>query len=355
MNPSYCVFTPVTSSYLAMALTMARSVVKNDCDTVVKIILLDCSSNNIASRKITSDDRISVESYDKYDKKLFERLRAYMNPFELSCAAKAICMNALINSREFEKIVFFDADIYCVSSLRKIWDSLDSSALLVSPHTVSPYPDDQYEPDDSSAIMHGYINGGFFAVNTTDSNSCVAIRWLHETVIRRLFYIPEIGLYGEQTWISALPWYFPNTVSVLKWSSINIAYWNMYERDLTYDEAFFSKNEKVIFFHMSGYDLSSPRALTKHKYRPVQEASQEAVCKLVSEYNSQFREVMQDFNDIPADCPCNDYPLYKRIRIYKKIHGSKPSFMQKSSGLSSLILKVIIIYDALQKFKAKVI
>ena len=48
-------------------------------------------------------------------------------------------------------------------------------------------------------------------------------------------------------------------------STLNLAYWNLHERNLTkVQNNFYVKNKKMTCFHFSGYEPKNPSILSKH-------------------------------------------------------------------------------------------
>jgi hypothetical protein len=75
----------------------------------------------------------------------------------------------------------------------------------------------------------------------------------------------EPGLEVDQTWLNFVPLLFPE-VKILRKPEVNIAYWNLHERELEFgaDGDIRVEGVQVPFLHFSGWDWRIPDRVTRH-------------------------------------------------------------------------------------------
>ncbi|OYT72281.1 MAG: hypothetical protein CFK52_05525 [Chloracidobacterium sp. CP2_5A] len=184
---------------------------------------------------------------------------------ELCTAVKPFYL-AYLFSQGYRKVVYLDPDILALRPLDIVLEALDQSNIVLTPHLVEPLPLDDKIPTEVNILQAGAYNLGFIGLSASAETERMLAWWS-----RRLedFCFNEVGkgLFVDQKWIDLAPGLFDG-VRVLRHPGLNVAYWNLREREIVEkDGEFFAKGEPILFFHFSGYDTARPGVISRHLSR----------------------------------------------------------------------------------------
>jgi len=322
-----CLLTVATYTYLPRAFVLIDSFRLNNPDCDFFLLVPDLSHEKIKSVKFPCPPGVKILGIDDIERPSFHTMKEYFDAYELCSAAKSFLLDHCLFREGYEKAIFLDPDIVCYGSFDKIWSALDQADLILTPHIFSPMPDDGLSPDDRDFVNSGFINGGFWAAKKSE-NTKKCIHWMIEKVKYFGFFIPQINLYADQTWMSCLPWFFPENTLILRNSGLNVAYWNLHERKLSQVNGdIFSNRERLVFFHFSGHDDKNLVQLTKHSLRKYSENNNLILQKLIEDYHRNLENKIHNLPQLIPDLPCSNLPIQKRIVLFEKIHGEKVKFI----------------------------
>jgi glycosyltransferase involved in cell wall biosynthesis len=263
-------FTICTKNYLHFALALRMSFLKYNPGWKFVIVVNDMLMNvaemrycrELAERGVdlmfihALKNRVSIESLE-------EMLFKY-TVLEASAAEKPFLLEYFLQSG-FEKVVYLDADIYCLDSLHRAETLLDTYDIILTPHTVEPYSDEK-DPGDLRILNAGTFNLGFIAVRNTGEviRFC---RWWQNHLFTQCYVDVPHGLHADQKWIDLVPSFFSNYY-IVKDPGYNVAYWNLHERNVRKEGDTWRVNgEKLVFFHFSGITIGDIRALSLNQDR----------------------------------------------------------------------------------------
>jgi len=257
-------FTIVARNYLAYAFVLGASVKAHHPEVDFSIFLMDDADGAFASEieahgfHVIAPDQIAIVDYPSFVFKY--------DVTEASTGVKPFVFRALLEGGA-ERVVYLDPDIRCYRRLSELLDALDRNSIVLTPHSLSPPPEDQL-PDDFAFLEAGAYNLGFIAVRRGD----VAERFL-EWWSARLFDwclgLKEMNLFVDQKWVDLVPAYF-GEVMILRSMAYNIAYWNFHERRLqqTGKELVVAQSgESVAFMHFSGIDTNNLEIITRNQFK----------------------------------------------------------------------------------------
>ncbi len=185
---------------------------------------------------------------------------------EFNTAVKPFVMQDLIENRGFEEVVYLDPDIELFAPMTPVFDAFAEGAdFVLTPHITEPAEFGEF-PDDIGIMKAGIYNLGFIAVN----NSPDGISFLHWWGRRLRFQCmnkQSEGIFVDQKFVDLLPAFHDN-VAILRDRSLNVAYWNLAQRELTKtDRGWLINGEPLRFFHFSGISTKAPHRLSKHTSR----------------------------------------------------------------------------------------
>lgn len=255
------VFTICTADYLDAASTMLESFSMHNKEYEVFIFLI--SENTITDFAIPFfikliDDKV-VTNYND--------LRKKYNNFELSCCLKPFIAKYLFENEEISKLIYLDSDILIFNSFRLLDKYFENSDILLTPHTFQTINFDNLEPNETSFLQSGLYNAGFFALKKTKNTINFLTWWITRTSEYCIINFSK-GLFVDQIWLNLVPLYFKN-VYIIEHLGFNVSYWNLHERTIVKKDEFYFVNDEyeLIFFHLSGFDLSNLNVISKYQNR----------------------------------------------------------------------------------------
>jgi glycosyltransferase involved in cell wall biosynthesis len=185
----------------------------------------------------------------------------YYDVTELSTALKPLGLKYLLDSGS-KIAIYLDPDIKVFSELVDIPLHLSSANIALTPHSLHEIPDDGLRPSARDIMSSGTFNLGFIAIKNSEQ-SYEFLSWWNEKLIFDCISDVENNLFTDQRWIDFVPSYFE--FSIIRNYGYNVAYWNLHERKLTKQGGVvFANEDKLGFFHFSGYSPNKPWILSKH-------------------------------------------------------------------------------------------
>lgn len=259
---SNAVFTISSKNYIHYATALLTSVRHQHDDVDLFLVLVD------KKEEVSFSDLyiklIWVEDLNLPD---FEKISFKYNILELNTNVKPTVFKNLLIS--YTKIIYLDPDIYVYSPLSCIFNSLNDSNIVVTPHMISPQYIHLHERLDVVSevenLKTGAYNLGFIALKSCEESHNF-IRWWESCCLCCAVDEHESGVFVDQKWVSLITCYFDG-VKVLRHSGMNVAYWNIHERFLSKNNNTIMVNDdQLIFFHFSGHNYVDGKSnkLSKH-------------------------------------------------------------------------------------------
>ena len=170
MSSKRAVFTSCNLAYLDRALVLAESLKKNNNDVDFILILSDYVDESVFSSAEMScfDTVIDIEGIGIPD---FQNWTGQFNVVELCTAVKGYAFLHIF-SLGYERIIYLDPDIACLSSLEFLFKELLEYSILLTPHQLKPAQTKQeFIDNELSSFKHGIFNLGFLGLNKSDEAS----------------------------------------------------------------------------------------------------------------------------------------------------------------------------------------
>jgi len=256
------VFTICARNYLAFAITLGESLLKQQPDTRFTVWLIDQGELPAAPAEI----RLRPVKDDAVPGGEFEDLCLRYNILELATAIKPACMK-----RHFAdgagQVLYMDPDIYVFRPLEAVMDALEAGAQgMLIPHILQPLPQDDTHPDDLDILRSGIYNLGFLAL-AAGTETDALLDWWWSWLRTHAFSDPKSGVFTDQKWMNFALLFWPR-LQVLRHPGYNVAYWNLPQRRLSrVGDDWQVDGDPLVFFHFSGFDPSNPKLLSKHQNR----------------------------------------------------------------------------------------
>ena len=263
---AYC--TIVTKSHLAYARVLAKSLAVHNPQSKFFVLLADRIDGYFEPEKYPFELIALEELTDQED---IQRMCFYYSPSELCFCLRAWLHEYMYQNSTVAKWIYLDSDIVVFNSLKRIADQLDNTSIIISPHLINiDLPTSinikAVRKLESYLLRYGGIyNGGFLALRKTEE-SYSFIQWFKDHL--RLYGFDDRPMQsGDQFWLTYVPLYF-REVSVLRDPGANLAYWNLYERNIEQDDSgnIQINGEPLLFFHFAGFDINAPTELTKYAF-----------------------------------------------------------------------------------------
>ena len=299
-------FTVCSNSYLPQAYALGKSLINENSALTFLIILIDKKSEGL--NYPVNFEIIEIQDIESDIQTLAEKY----NIIELSTSVKPKVFQYLFTRfKDVNDFLYFDPDIYVYNTLNEIRKELINNDIILTPHILNPIQIDDIHPNDNHFLRFGIFNLGFIAVKRSDNVIRFLKWWLGHTYFRGAIDLSQ-GQFVDQLPINLVPVFF-DKVLILKDLGMNVAPWNLHERNLSFHDGIYYINEKypLIFFHFSNFKPSKQLRITSMDwYQRVSIETNKALEKIYQKYKETLLE--------------NEYELYsKNVPYYNAFTKQK--------------------------------
>lgn len=253
-------FTICAKNYLAQALTLKDSVKKNNPNTDFFIFLADQYDNSIKDIDLVLLDNQWISNW--------ESMAFKYNVIEFSTSIKPFCFNKLF-AEGYEKVLYLDPDIYVIQNLDYIYNILDNKSIILTPHYCEIINNYNGAVSEETFMADGVFNLGFVGIkNDTIGNKIC--KWWAIRLREKCYADIYNSLFVDQKWMDFIPAFFPNETEISQHLGMNVAIWNLHERELvrTNNQYFIksyttNKLYELLFFHFSGFDPYNTKVINR--------------------------------------------------------------------------------------------
>jgi len=224
---------------------------------------------------------------------------------ERATALKPWAIEYLLNEG-YQAAIYFDSDIKLYSPLSELRVALNCHDIVLTPHTLKPYPDEAI-PNETTIHLSGIFNLGFAAFKDSP-NVRNALRWWKSKLVHNCRLAPKEGVFLDQSWMNFAPSFFG--AYSFNEPGYNVAYWNLHERKIRLHQAsdastfpLLEVNDQPLrFMHFSGFDPTNKRELSLHQTRFEADHLPEEIAALLADYaQSLENNGHQSANNISLD------------------------------------------------------
>lgn len=247
-----CAFTICAKNYLAQALTLKESFLKHNPSLNFYIFLAD---------KIDGvEDVDGVVALDKSWIPDWVNMAFKYDVIEFNTSIKPFCFGKLFKEG-FEKVIYLDPDIFVTRPLNFIYECLKDKSVVLTPHycDIEEHFDGAVSEETFNKV--GIYNLGFCALKNDKVGQEIA-KWWQNRLQYKCYSQSSEGLFVDQKWMDYIPGFFPDATCVSSHHGMNVAIWNLHERELFIDDkqGYMIRRKKtgdefpLLFFHFSGFD-----------------------------------------------------------------------------------------------------
>jgi hypothetical protein len=257
-------YTVCSANHLAHSRTMVESFLRQHPDYGCTIVLVDRVDGRFDPADMLPGRLREVESLGIEG---FSEMAERYSVIELNCAVKAFAAQTLFREESPDILLYLDSDIWVTNPLTEMEAALADHSLLLTPHILSPMPDNTHLPRERDMLRSGVFNAGFLAMRNCPETHRF-LEWWSDHMRTECHYDFAMGMGVDQLWLNLAPIFFPKA-SVFQHPGANVAYWNVHERALekTTDGYRVNGSHPLLFLHISGYSPNRPERLSRHQDR----------------------------------------------------------------------------------------
>jgi hypothetical protein len=248
--------TIISLNYLPYARVLCTSLLRHHPNFKFYVLLVDRLPPHF-DRLSETFEIITIEELNITD---FSSLAFKYDILELNTNIKPTFLKVLL-ARGIDQVVYLDPDIFIYNPLDSVFDALKEHAIVLSPHTLTPSPNDG-QPE-LIFLSAGVFNLGFIAIRKCAETDRF-LNWWENRCLNLAFNERHTGMFVDQKWINLVPCFF-DSLKILKNPGCNMAYWNLHERQLSQEGEVWVVNEcsPLEFFHFSGISVDDRDQISK--------------------------------------------------------------------------------------------
>lgn len=257
------IFTIIAKNYTGLAQVLESSIHKHTDANFFIIVADEWNSSEQVKRSLPANVLTAREILD-IPAPIWEQMAFKYNLVEFCTAIKAAAFQHLFN-KGYNKILYFDPDIYVFNPLRPIFSQLDKTEIVLTPHILNAQTPFRGDYEDYLFLLNGTFNLGFIGLKRSETVDSF-LSWWHHRLINHSFFDNDRGTATDQKWINLLPAILDSeNYTISRHYGMNVAPWNFHERKVSVEnETFYVQNrdnaqstkEPLLFVHFSGYDYS---------------------------------------------------------------------------------------------------
>lgn len=257
-----CAFTIVAKNYIGLAMILGKSLARYNPEIDFKIVVADEIDSEI--KDLPSNILIAKEELD-YSPDIWRNMSFKYDLTEFCTAIKPTAFIRMFKE-DYEKVIYFDPDIYIFSDLTQILHALDKFDVVLTPQIAGIHIEYKGEHPEWAMNVNGIFNLGFCAMRRSDVSSLV-LDWWRKRLIDNCFADRSVGNFTDQKWMDWIPGFLGSEhLCVLHSLGMNMAPWNYFERKLSKKDGklFVSyrtddnpqREDPLVFLHFAGYDYA---------------------------------------------------------------------------------------------------
>lgn len=261
-----CAFTIVAKNYIGLGLILCQSLRKHNPEINFRIFVADEFEDK--SLTLPSEVTIAKDAITNISAKQWIDMAFKYNLTEFCTAIKPFCFEVLFKE-SYDKVYYFDPDIYIFSPINDICDALNDHSITLTPHVCGIHHEDDSNDLEWTFNVNGIFNLGFCGIKNDDLGNRI-VAWWEERLRDNCFTDRSIGNFTDQKWMDWIPGFCGTRLKVQHSLGMNLAPWNFFERAVQHneDDTFTihyrkqdnpERNDTLVFVHFAGYDYKQLR------------------------------------------------------------------------------------------------
>ena len=183
----------------------------------------------------------------------------------------------------------------------------NDSDILLTPHSLAPLPYDGEKPTDNIFLNNGIYNLGCLGTRKSTETDRM-LDWWCNSLEEHCLIDTTNGFFVDQLPMELVPLFFEK-VKVCRNKGLNVAYWNLHEREVRFHctgNCYSVCGGPLVFFHFSNYKVTSPNRIASYYSRSTLEENT-PLKRLFTEYRAKLLST--------------DINIYKSVNcVYTKHH-----------------------------------
>lgn len=361
-----CAFTIVAKNYIGLARILGHSLYKVNPDINFKIFVADEFPQNVKS---LPDNVVISRKVLDYSSEEWTDMSFKYDLTEFCTSIKPGVFKYLF-AQGYDKVLYFDPDIYIFSSINTILQRLEDYDIVLTPQIAGIHIDYTGEHPEWAMNVNGIFNLGFCGMRKSLITDKI-ILWWQKRLKTECFADRSIGNFTDQKWMDWMPGLLSNEHLYISHDlGMNMAPWNYFERELfKKDDTLyvrFRTNDnpqhefRLVFIHFAGYDYHKMKQgiIVRKRIENLQEykdlhLATEIYCKAIA----NNKDIFDEFITLPYTYSSydNGIPIstfHRRLyHGYSEKYGPvrNPFSTNKESFYSMIKKKGMIINDNIDK------
>jgi hypothetical protein len=218
MGHTFC--TIITASHLPWAIALTRSLRDSGSKAGMSILVVDAGNDTQVTEQ--GVELVTLEEMRRSDlgRRICDRYATL--PDALRWSLKPVLMMHLLD--RYDKLIYLDWDLHFYNDPGFLWNELDGSSILLSPHWRSSRVSIDL-PNFEALLVGGLFNAGFVGANR---GGIPALLHWGENCFDLCIKDFTRAMCDDQHYLNLLPVYFEK-VGILRHRGCNLANWNMVE------------------------------------------------------------------------------------------------------------------------------
>lgn len=291
--------TIITADHLGYALAICDNIKSIDKSVDFNVLVVDEIPTSIPKSPLKVHGIEQVVESSAIGKKIHEKYSSKKQLDNLRWSLKPVLINYLFE-QGYEKVIFTDPDTFYFSDFNFLFEELENSNILLTPHWRGLDPTVGGSNFDLQ-FVGGLFNAGFIGVS---QKAVKVMEWWAKCCLHKCVKDFPTGQFVDQTYLNLMPVYFDG-VNILKHQGCNVANWNQLvcKRGLIDGQVLINNKWEIVFIHF-----------TKSTIKGIVQGQDE----LLVDYLTQYKYVLsQNGKKLKLESYISNEALYNNL--YKKI------------------------------------
>jgi hypothetical protein len=239
--------TIITANYYPRALALYKSLAVYDNQVELWALIADNKPVPEISRDYPNLKLLAVSDLGHYPlvDKLYHKY-AHINLDFFRWSLKPLLISYLLEEKRIDKLLYTDCDMFFVNDYTFLFDELDHSAILLTPHWKNN------DPLLDSTSFYALFRSGIFTAGFVGANrqALPAMQWWAEACHFLMGEHPGLSIHDDQRYLDIFPVYFEGT-KIIRHRGCTIGAWHYEQckRVLVNGQVLINGEWPIIFIH----------------------------------------------------------------------------------------------------------